>query len=177
MHRITAAATALTLGVVVTTAITVASAEATTHQAAAAPDSRSHGQVQVLHFVDKVDSNSNTDIDLGAPGPSAGDQQVFSDGLFQNGRRVGTSTGVSQVVALTSTSLSAQVVSTATLPAGQLTTQMAFTEVLANGPPKVLRSAITGGTGSYRNGRGECRGEFIINTDDVEVTCRIILSD
>ena len=177
MNKITAASTALMLGVVTAVALSGASAQATTRPAAAAVGSLSHERTQVLRFIDRVDSSSNTDIDLGVAGPSAGDQQVFRDGLFQNGRRIGTSVGVAQLVSLTPTSLAAQVVSTATLPAGQLMTQMAFTEILAEGPPKVLRSAITGGTGTYRNARGECKSEFIVDTDDAAVTCTVILAD
>jgi hypothetical protein len=178
MHKITTATAALALGVITAAAVSGASAQATTHQAAAPTDgSRSHQHLQVLRFIDKVDSNSNTDIDLGVPGPSAGDQQVFRDGLFQNGRRIGTSNGVGEVVTLTATTLTAQVVSTAILPGGNLTSQLAFTEILADGPPKVLHSAITGGTGTYRNARGECQAEFINNTDDTKVTCTIILGE
>jgi hypothetical protein len=176
MHKIRAAATALTLGVVTAAAVTGASAHAATPPAAAGNSSPSHEHLLVVHYIDKVDSNSNTDIDLGVPGPSAGDQQVFVDGLFQNGHRVGTAAGVAQVVARNAKTLTAQVVSTATLPTGQLMLQMAFTEILANGPP-ALHSAITGGTGAYRNAGGECQAEFINNTDDAKVTCTIILGD
>lgn len=174
MHKITAAATTLTLGIATAAALT--SAQATTHPTAA-DDNRSHQHVQVLHYIDRVNKNSNTDIDLGAPGLSAGNQQVFRDDLLRNGRKIGTSAGVAEVVALTKTTLTAQVVSTAILPAGQLMLQMAFTEILAEGPPKILHSAITGGTGTYRNARGECQGEFIDNTDDAKVTCTIILGE
>jgi hypothetical protein len=177
MHKITAATAALTLGVVTTAALMGAAAQATTGPAATTDGSRSHQHLQVLRFIDKVDSTSNTDIDLGVPGPSAGDQQVFRDGLFQNGRRIGTSNGVAEVVARTATTLTAQVVSTAMLPGGNLTSQLAFTEILADGPPKVLHSAITGGTGTYRDARGECQGEFINNTDDAKVTCTILLGE
>jgi hypothetical protein len=177
MHKITAATAALALGVITVAAVNGASAQATTHPAATTDGSRSHQHLQVLRFIDKVDSTSNTGIDLGVPGPSAGDQQVFRDGLFQNGHRIGSSDGVAEVVARTATTLTAQVVSTASLPGGNLMLQMAFTEILADGPPKVLHSAITGGTGTYRNARGECQGQFINNTDDAQVTCTIILGE
>jgi hypothetical protein len=177
MKKITATTTALMLGFVTAATITGASAQAMTRPAAAAAGGQSHQHTAVLSFVDRVDSTSNTDIDLGVPGLSAGDQQVFRDGLFQNGRRVGTAIGISEVVALTPTTLDAQIVSTAKLPAGQLMTQMAFSEILADGPPKVLHSGVTGGTGAYRNARGECVSEFIVNTEDATLTCTLIFAD
>lgn len=176
MHKITAAATTLTLGAVTIAAVTAASAQATPHQAAM-NGSRAHDHTQILRFIDKVDSTFSTEIDLGGAGPSAGDQQVFRDRLFQNGHQIGTSIGVAQVVALTATTLSAQVVTTAILPGGQLTAQLAFIESLTAGPPKVLHAAITGGTGAYRNARGECQSETINNTDDSRTTCTIILGE
>jgi hypothetical protein len=175
MNKITAAA----LAVGATTAITAVAASAATAQTTpnVTGANRPHADVHVIQYIDKVDGNSNTDIDLGAPGFSVGNQQLFRDRLLRNGRQIGTSVGVAQIVALTATTLTAQVVATATLPAGQLTYQFAFTEILADGPPKVLHTAITGGTGSYRNARGECQARFIANTDDTNVRCTVIVED
>jgi len=99
--------------VILITVVLAASAQATAPAAAADP-----GQVRILRFIDRVDESANTDIDLGATGPSAGDQQVFRDILLRNGRRIGTASGVAQVVARDATTLTAQVVSTQTLPGG-----------------------------------------------------------
>ena len=78
MHKITATAIALTLAITAAT-LTGTSAQATSHPPAAANGSRTHQHVKILRLIDKVDSNSNIEIDLGAPGLSAGDQQVFRD--------------------------------------------------------------------------------------------------
>jgi hypothetical protein len=175
MNKITAAAAALVVGATTAAAASTATAQTTTPSSTGANKPRA--EVQVIHYIDKVDSNSNTDIDLGAPGLSVGNQQLFRDRLLRNGRQIGTSVGVAQIVALTATTLTAQVVATATLPAGQLTYQFTFTEILADGPPKVLHAAITGGTGGYRSARGECQARFIASTDDTNVRCTVILED
>jgi hypothetical protein len=126
-----------------------------------------------IHFTDRVDPHADADIDLGAPGFSVGNEEVFRDLLYSHGRLIGRVAGVGQIVALTKTRLTAQVVSTVSLPGGTVTTQFAFTEVLADGPPKTLHLAITGGTGRYRNARGECLSRFIRSDDDQRVTCSL----
>lgn len=167
-------ATVAALAFTTTAALTGAAAAAADPAGQDRPDRQ---RVQVLHWVDKVVPGFNTDIDLGAPGLSAGNQQVFRDPLLRDGRQIGTSDGVAEVVYVNSTTLVAQVVSTITLAAGQLMTQTAFTEILAQGPPKVLHVAITGGTGAYRGAQGECGGEFLANGDAAAVTCRVFLDD
>lgn len=175
MRKLTTVAAGSALAVVTAAGIAASTASAATQSSHGADDRRSHSHVQVLKFIDKVGPDSNTDIDLSPGDDGIGDQQVFHDDLFRNGHRIGIVIGVAQTVARTETTLMAQVVSTATLPGGTLTTQMAFVETLADGPPSVLRSAITGGTGSYHNARGECQAHFLNNTDDAQVTCTISL--
>lgn len=175
MRRMTTVGTGCALVIATAAALVSSTASATTGPPASADESRTRPNVQVLRFIDKVGPNSNTDIDLGVPGFSVGNQQLFSDELVQNGRRIGTSIGVAQIVALTDTTLTAQIVSTAILPAGTLTTQMAFVEILADGPPAVMRSAITGGTGAYSMAQGDCVARSFDDTDDVAVTCTIVL--
>ena len=130
-------------------------------------------RVETLRFTDKVNAARNIDIDAGEPGFSVGNQQVFMDDLYQDGKWVGTSSGVSEIVALDPTHLSGQATVTVTLPEGTLTGQLAFTEVLADGPPDGIVLAITGGTGKYRGASGECISHQMPGTDDTTVTCTI----
>jgi hypothetical protein len=176
MRKLTTAA-AVALAILGAAELSVTTVQAAPHARATANSNQPYAHTQVLRFLDKVAPGSNTDIDLGAPGFSAGNQQVFRDPLYQNGHRVGYAAGVGQVVALTSTTLTAQVVTTATLPTGTLTYQFAFTEILADGPPTVVHLAITGGTGTYRDARGQCLSKFINDNDDAVVTCTIIHGD
>jgi hypothetical protein len=91
-------------------------------------------------------------VDLGQKGLSKGDQTVFHDQLFSHGKRVGDDGGSCTVVDLPRTP-SAPIPINCTvsfrLPGGQLTTQ-GFT---SSAPTKHL--AVTGGTGSYQNVRGQ----------------------
>jgi hypothetical protein len=144
---------------------------------AQASGDRTPEHTQTLRFTDKAITDTNTDVDLGKPGPSAGDQQIFQNVLYQGGRQVGTSAGVAEVIALTATTLTAQVLVTATIPGGTLTLQFAFTENLADGPPTTMHQAITGGTGQYRGARGECQTTSINNTDDSTITCTLTAGD
>jgi hypothetical protein len=91
----------------------------------------------------------DAEYDLGAPGPSAGDQRTFYDVLVdRKGRRVGYSAGSCAVESVSPPVFSCTV--TFSLPGGQLATQLLTTP----GPaPKPL--AVTGGTGAYRYARGE----------------------
>ena len=154
-------------------ALTGGAAQARSHAGRPAALRPAGSGVQTLVLTDRIDRHANTDIDLGAPGLSAGDQQVFRDKLFQNGKRVGTSTGVAELVAVDAATITAQVVVTVTIPTGTLALQIAFVEVLADGPPPVLHGAITGGTGTYRDARGECFSRSNPGSDDSTITCRI----
>lgn len=128
-----------------------------------------------LRFLDKVNPDASTDIDLGAPGLSAGDEQVFLDSLFQGGKKVGTIAGVGKIVSSSSTTINGLVVATVNLGTGHLTLQSSFHEVLANGPAKTLVTAITGGSGSYRGASGQCASTSVNNSDDSNVVCRVTL--
>jgi allene oxide cyclase-like protein len=91
----------------------------------------------------------DAEYDLGAPGPSAGDQRTFYDVLVdREGRHVGYSGGSCAVESVSPPVFSCTV--TFSLPGGQLATQLLTTPGAA---PKPL--AVTGGTGAYRYARGE----------------------
>jgi hypothetical protein len=95
-------------------------------------------------------------LDLGAPGPSLGDELVFSESLRQDGRDVGTS-GVVCTVTHTVPPYDVQMfhcVGTLSLRRGQITLQ-GLIEVQGEDDPGPFTVAITGGTGAYRGAGGE----------------------
>jgi len=115
----------------------------------------------------------NTDLDLGDPGPSAGDTQVFLDDVQRNGKTVGSSAGSCTVTLFTDTRLVGACTATLTLPAGSITAQGAFDEDPRVGPGG-FTWAVTGGTGRYAGAGGEVNGTFRPGTDivDVEIDLR-----
>jgi allene oxide cyclase-like protein len=95
-------------------------------------------------------------LDLGSPGPSLGDELVFSERLSQNGREVGES-GVVCVVTHTVPPydvLTFHCVGTLSLRKGQITLQ-GLIEVQGPDDPGPFLVAITGGTGKFRGAGGE----------------------
>jgi hypothetical protein len=100
--------------------------------------------------------NQEEFLDLGAPGPSLGDQLVFSEILYKRGREAGTS-GVVCVVTETMppyTVVAFHCVGTLSLRGGQITLQ-GLIEVQGEDDPGPFTVAITGGTGAYRGASGE----------------------
>jgi hypothetical protein len=96
-------------------------------------------------------------LDLGTPGPSLGDQFVFSEVLFRRGRgEVGMSGGVCTVTeALPPYDvLTFQCVATLRLRRGQITLQ-GLIEVQGEDDPGPFKVAITGGTGAFSGAGGE----------------------
>ena len=94
-------------------------------------------------------------LDLGAPGPSLGDELVFSETLFKKGREVGTSgvvCTVTQAVAPYDV-LTFHCVGTLSLRGGQITLQ-GLIEVQGEDDPGPFVVAITGGTGKYSGASG-----------------------
>src|SRR3954466_9762421 len=76
----------------------------------------------------------NTDLDLGDPGPSAGDTQVFLDDVQRDGETVGTSAGSCTLTLFTESRLVGACSATLTLPRGTITAQGAFDEDPRVGP-------------------------------------------
>ena len=95
-------------------------------------------------------------LDLGAPGPSLGDELVFSEVLRERGREVGTSGAVCVVTEAVPpyTVLMFHCVATLSLRRGQITLQ-GLVEVQGEDDPGPFIVAITGGTGAYRGAGGE----------------------
>lgn len=97
-------------------------------------------------------------LDLGAPGPTLGDQTVFSERLSLRGREAGTSGGVCTVTGATPPYrvLTAQCVVSLSLRRGQITLQ-GLIETQGPTDPGPFRLAITGGTGAYSGAEGTAR--------------------
>ncbi len=105
-----------------------------------------------LHFLVKF-IGQDTFLDLGAPGPSQGDEMVLHDLVFTpDGRtQVGYDGGSCVFFDLAKPEENCTV--TYSLPGGEITTQF------LNSPPPAKTFAVTGGTGNYRNVRGQ--GELV----------------
>ena len=73
---------------------------------------------QPLHLTTVAVPDRNTDLDLGQPGPSAGDTQVFLDDVQRDGRTVGTSAGSCTVTTISETRLAGACTATLVLPGG-----------------------------------------------------------
>src|SRR5947209_19647846 len=95
----------------------------------------------------------DTFLDLGAPGPSQGDEFIFHDLVFTpDGRtRVGHDGG--SCVFFDVAKQEENCTLTYSLPGGEITVQF------LNSPPAAKTFAVTGGTGTYRNVRGQ--GELV----------------
>ncbi|KGH45670.1 hypothetical protein IN07_16395 [Modestobacter caceresii] len=114
----------------------------------------------------------NTDLDLGDPGPSAGDTQVFLDDVRRDGRSIGSSAGSCTLAEFTETRLVGHCAATLTLPKGTITVQGAFDENPSQGPTGYVW-AVTGGTGRYADAGGEVRGTFRPDTDIVDLEIHV----
>jgi hypothetical protein len=97
-------------------------------------------------------------LDLGDPGPSLGDEIVFSEVLRKRGRDVGTSGGVCVITEAVPpyTTLTFHCVATLSLERGQITLQ-GLVEFQGEDDMRPFTVAITGGTGAYRGASGEAR--------------------
>lgn len=109
-----------------------------------------------------------TDIDNPPAGFSQGDEIVVSSPLFNRaGARVGR-LDVHGVItsAVLPRNIAIQWVFTATLAKGQITAQGVQTEEFS------FKAAVTGGTGAYRNARGQVVVRFLAN--QVRLTYQLI---
>jgi hypothetical protein len=97
-------------------------------------------------------------LDLGAPGPSLGDEFVFSETLSRRGRDVGESGGVCTATEVVPPYdvITFHCVATLSLRRGQITLQ-GLVEVQGEEDPGPFTVAITGGTGAFRGAGGEAR--------------------
>jgi hypothetical protein len=87
-------------------------------------------------------------LDLGAKGPSVGDERILADSLLDaKGRKVGHDAGACTFTSLAPPEAACFV--TFFLPEGQIAIQF------LNAPPPRKVAAIVGGTGAYRGAGGE----------------------
>ena len=88
-------------------------------------------------------------IDLGAQGPSLGDEIVFSGKLLQGGHQVGHQGAVCTTVSMQRHE--AQCTATYSFRGGQITAQA----LVILGSPAPYTVSITGGTGTYQGAEGQ----------------------
>lgn len=107
-------------------------------------------------------------VDLGAEGPSLGDQIVFTNELTRGGREVGHEGALCTTVSLERQE--AQCVATFELRGGQITVH----GLVALGSMEPYALPITGGSGTYQDAAGELRvtpvsetqGRLALHLDD-----------
>jgi hypothetical protein len=139
-------------------------------------DDNAHG-VRVLKVT--LTNTHETDLDLGAKGPSAGDRfSVFGD-VVRNGTKVGA--GGYECVTLLYTpgpdpagppaALTDQCTGTLALREGQITVQ----GLVDRTGPVPITIAVTGGTGAYRTAHGEAQTSGPNQAGDEPLTLKLIL--
>jgi hypothetical protein len=107
-------------------------------------------------------------FDLGASGPSLGDQIVFSEKLLTGHREVGHEGAVCTTVSLVRRE--SECTATFSFPNGQITAQGIF--ILGSMVP--YAAPITGGSGAYRGADGELRVTPVSATEGLQT---LVLSD
>jgi hypothetical protein len=107
-------------------------------------------------------------LDLGAPGPSLGDEFVFSETLSRRGRDVGTAGGVCTATEVTPPYdvTTYHCVATLDLARGQITLQ-GLVEFQSTGVMEPFTVAITGGTGAFFGAGGEARIRPVSETREI----------
>jgi hypothetical protein len=140
---------------------------------AAGPDSKDrpadrHGHGRTIKLVEASKAVKPAAVDLGAPGPSAGDLVVIRDGLLrQDGSQAGVLRQVCTLVEPGATPLAGTF---------ECTASFALTEgtIIADGPfvptTPEQAAAVTGGTGAF----AAAQGEAIIRAVDDQITIRLV---
>src|SRR2546429_926656 len=112
---------------------------------------------QTLHLVSLV--KQGTILDLGPSGPSLGDEQVASGALLHGGQQVGRFSFVCTWTGVHTHHANEHCVGSGEIAGGQIT---------FDGLSRTDRSrhvwAVTGGTGTYRNARGQVLIKDVTNT-------------
>jgi hypothetical protein len=117
------------------------------------PHAKPHGHERTIRLVEASASPDPAFLDLGAPGPSAGDQVIVTDGLeFEDGTAAGK---LSQVCTLTVPGANPvagtfECVGSLALENGTITIAGPFSPAAAE-----QAQAVTGGTGAFRAAGGE----------------------
>ena len=121
----------------------VVSLRPTSTSASAPPVKTTH-----LHFLVKF-IGQDTFLDLGASGPSQGDEMILHDLVFTPDGRTKVGYDGGSCVFFNVAKPEENCTLTFSLPDGTITTQF------LNSPPPAKTLAVTGGTGSYQNVRGQ----------------------
>ena len=116
--------------------------------ALAATSASAHDPGKTLQLTGKA-LGPPTMLDLGAPGPSSGDQQIITMDVFKGAKRIGESHVVCTVVRPGT----AQCENVTTLPGGQIAAAGVVTQAQEETSP--FTQAISGGTGAYRTAHGQ----------------------
>jgi hypothetical protein len=127
---------------------------------------------QPLRLATVAVPDHSTSLDLGTPGLSAGDTELFLDDVQRHGRTVGTQAGSCTIITVTHNRLVAACTATLTLPEGQLTLQ-GINDENPNVGPTGFAWAVNGGTGEYATARGEAAGTFRPGTNIVDLVIRL----
>ena len=123
-----------------------------------------HDDVTVIRLVEQVGAVGQTYIPAGPTSP-VGDRIVWSAGIFDtNGHQVGKDVADCTVI---TADFTVQCLISVTLPGGQLTVQG-----MATGVDNVF--AITGGTGAYKDARGDVRAVDTTPGVRAELTLRLV---
>jgi allene oxide cyclase-like protein len=133
----------------------------------AAPVAEGHGKGKRTLRLVATEDQSNF-LDLGTPGPSLGDELVFSETLSRRGRDVGESGVVCVITATTPPYdvITFHCVATLSLERGQITLQ-GLIEVQGEDDPGPFTVAITGGTGAFFGAGGQARIRDVSDTETV----------
>jgi type II secretory pathway pseudopilin PulG len=143
----------VSLAAIAALVLAVASVTLASASGSSATQTSDKKSTQVIHLVARTVQEAS--LDLGEPGDSLGDQFIFSEDLFRDGKKVGHDGGVCTLVRLVPrVSATTQCVVTASLPKGQITVQGLPT--FTDGPASFLL-AITGGTGAYKTAHGQVK--------------------
>ena len=108
---------------------------------------------------------ADQDFDVGPPDLTLGDYFVVTEDLFRRGEKVGQDHAVCTITRLEPRSGTlkrgaVQCAATLVLPEGQITVQGVRSSALdAQEPPNFLL-AVTGGTGAYKNARGQMKLKY-----------------
>jgi hypothetical protein len=122
----------------------------------AAPSQASNGDPGKQTLTLTGNTLAEEQIDVGKPGPSLGDQNVITEDVYRDGKRVGTSDIHCTIVRLQPGPkffFQAQCLNTASLPGGQITAQGVVTSDELEKVP--FKQAVTGGTGAYKGVGGQ----------------------
>jgi len=140
---------------------------------AAGPDSNGkssdrHGHDRTIKLVEASEAVQPAFVDLGKPGPTAGDLVVVTDGLLrQDGSKAGVLRQVCTLVEPGTSPLTSTFECSASfaLTEGTITAQGPF---VPSAPEQT--AAVTGGTGAFSTAQGEA----IIRTEDDQITIRLV---